>query len=328
MPVRTLSRAAIFAAVLTIALLASGRCEAQVVSRITVAADPVVDSATVKLGQIAKIIAPQQIAERLSQISLGYAPEPGASRHLTRAQLLMSIRAAGFQEGSFVLVADERTSIGRTFQTVDEPSVIRAVSDALRAKYAGEAVSVEILNVSVPPSVRVAAGSLEIIAKPLPRVASLIEPFQVPLEIKVDGKLVRTLSATAAIAVNADVLVARSALDPAVTIASADVRLHKVRIAKGLEKYVRNIAQLKGYRVVRPLAVGEPLMLDSVVAAAVVRAGDTVKIEAVSGRTRVVATGEARSAGKIGDRISIKNKASGAVLQAVVVDEGLVKVTF
>lgn len=322
------SKAVVAAAMLAAVVFSGGPCLGQAAARVSIDAEVNVDTATVKLGQIARIKAAAQTAERLAQISMGYSPEPGAKRTITRAQLLISIRAAGMAEGEVTLDAGETVSLVRTFRTVSGESIRQAVADALRTKYAGGAAMVEVLKIEAPPPIRVGLGTVEVVAKPMPRVASLVEPFQVPVEVRLDGKLVRTLSATAAIAVSAEVLVAKRLLDPATAILPTDVTPERVRIARSLDSYVRDPAQLKGTRVVRPLPAGEPLVLDSIVAAAVIRAGDTVRIEAVQGRTKIIALGEARSPGKIGDRISIKNKASGAVLQAVVVDEGIVKVTF
>ena len=67
---------------------------------------------------------------------------------------------------------------------------------------------------------------------------------------------------------------------------------------------------------------------DSFVASIVIRVGDRVRIVGQSGKMQIIVNGEARASGKIGDRIAVKNLQSNAVLQAVVEDEGLVKVIF
>ncbi len=69
-----------------------------------------------------------------------------------------------------------------------------------------------------------------------------------------------------------------------------------------------------------------PLFADSIAAATVIKLGDPVRIEASYGRIKIVVNGEARANGRIGERIAVKNKDSGVLMQAIVIDQGLVKV--
>jgi flagella basal body P-ring formation protein FlgA len=78
----------------------------------------------------------------------------------------------------------------------------------------------------------------------------------------------------------------------------------------------------------RTVAKGEAITTDVLAAEFVIHPGDQVRIVSESGKLQVTAKGEARSAGRIGDRIQVKNLQSGVMLQAVVVDEGLVAVRF
>jgi flagella basal body P-ring formation protein FlgA len=100
------------------------------------------------------------------------------------------------------------------------------------------------------------------------------------------------------------------------------------RIGLPLAAYLRDAEKLRGLVTVKAVAKGAELTLDAVASGIVVKYGDIVRLEARSGSLKITVAGEARAAGKIGDRIAVKNTQSGAILQGVVVDEGLVKVNF
>ena len=61
-----------------------------------------------------------------------------------------------------------------------------------------------------------------------------------------------------------------------------------------------------------------------------VKPGYTVRSDGVAddGKVSVIVTGEARGSGRVGDRIPVRNTQSKSMLQATVIDEGLVRVKF
>jgi flagella basal body P-ring formation protein FlgA len=100
------------------------------------------------------------------------------------------------------------------------------------------------------------------------------------------------------------------------------------RLERAVSSYVRQPKALRGMRLRRTLARGEALLGEALSADIVIKPGDTVRIIGQSGRIYVEVKGEARAAGHIGDRIQVKNVQSGILLQAIVEDEGVVRVRF
>jgi flagella basal body P-ring formation protein FlgA len=92
--------------------------------------------------------------------------------------------------------------------------------------------------------------------------------------------------------------------------------------------YLSEPTRLRGASLVRSLAAGEAITLDALIADIVVKPGDPVRIVGQSGALTILVMGEARAAGHVGDRIQVKNLQSGLLLQAVIVDEGVVNVRF
>jgi flagella basal body P-ring formation protein FlgA len=100
------------------------------------------------------------------------------------------------------------------------------------------------------------------------------------------------------------------------------------RLERPLTHYISDPERLRGMAVRRAMARGEAITTDAISSEIVVRPGDQVRIIGQSGALQLMVNGEARAAGRIGDRIQVKNLQSGALLQAIVADEGVVRIRF
>ena len=153
-------------------------------------------------------------------------------------------------------------------------------------------------------------------------------PFTLTLEIAVDSLVARRLNVPAQVAVSQPVLVAARETPANARLRAEDVQVEVRRLTRPLSNYLNDAAQLRGFVATRTLTPGEPVTTDAVASGYVVQPGDKVRVLYQSGKINISINGEARAAGRIGDRIQIKNLASGQLLQAVVTDEGAVTVRF
>ena len=86
---------------------------------------------------------------------------------------------------------------------------------------------------------------------------------------------------------------------------------------------------LRGVKLIKNLPDGTELTTDCFIAdVGYSRRRSGHESSADRGKLQITVNGEARASGKIGDRIAVKNSQSNAVIQAIVVDEGLVKIIF
>lgn len=290
---------------------------------IKVSGESTVNGDMVELGMIARINADQARGDRLRGITLGYSPGIGSSRELLRPQIELAIKAAGFDAAEFSLETPPKIVIHRASQNIPSVQIRSAVEKAIQTRFSDPKVATEILSIDAPADLTVPVGVVDIRAS-IAGVRSLFEKFQVPVEVRIDGKIVKTFSAAAEVSVFSEVLVAANELSIDKKLVPTDVKLQKIRLEKPLTSYLRDPSILRGVKMIKSVETGKPLTADSFVSAIVIKLGDTVRIEAYSGRIKIIAAGEATANGRIGDRISVKNKQSGVVLQALVVDEGVV----
>ena len=101
-------------------------------------------------------------------------------------------------------------------------------------------------------------------------------------------------------------LVAAKNLETNAKITESDVQIEKRRLEKSLTSYLRDIEMLRGIKLIKNISIGAEITTDSVIAGVVVRSGDLVRIIGQSGKLQITVNGEARTSGKIGDRIAVK----------------------
>lgn len=295
---------------------------------VRVSSETVIDGDRVMLGDIAEISgAGETKSARLKKISLGYAPKVGMTRQIFRDRILLSIAAAGFAKTEVSFIAPAKILVRRSALTVDRLEFREAVEKAVLAHFQRESVEAKIVKMDLPSAVQIPSGEIEVRAA-LPKTGNLFLPFSVALEILVDGKIVRRASATVQIEASAEILVAANDLISGAKISENAVKTEIRRLEKPLNSYLRDASKLRGTVLTKDLSAGAPLTFDAIAAGYVIRGGDPVRIVGESGKMQIIINGEARTSGRIGDRIAVKNAQSGAVLQAIVVDEGLVKVNF
>lgn len=317
--------------VVLLALGAGGRAMAQAGASeaiVTIATEITAKSERMTLGDVAEIVsADAQMKARLGAIELGYAPDVGAVRQVTLDKIILAINTVGFPPNSVQVQGAPVVIVRRATQTIDPAVVREAVERAVLNDPRVLGVAARIARLDLPATIEVPAGATEVRAS-IGGGRDLFSPFTASIEIWGDGRALRRLNVTAQAEAFAPVLVLTRDLTAGARVRETDVIVEMRRLNRAASAYVRDVKALRGVALKRTLARGEPLTTDVMIAEITVRAGDPVRIIGESGLVYVEVKGEARSAGRIGDRIQVKNVQSGILLQAVVEDEGIVRVRF
>ncbi len=280
------------------------------------------------LGDIADIRASDEDTFFLLRgINLGYSPEVGMVRQISREKISVALAAAGFSADTVELKSRMFVTVRRESQLVDLKLLRTEAEKAALSALQARGVKAQLVKLELPKKIEVRTGSVELRASTL-QVRNTFAPFSIAVEILVDGKVARRLQVAAQVEATADVVVATSDLAEKTRIRPGSYRIENVRLDRDLNSYIFDPEQLRGVTLNRAIASGQPITTDSFVPDIVVKRGDVVRIVSDSGRLKISLTGEARASGHIGDRIQVKNLQSGTLLQAIVVDEGIVTVRF
>jgi flagella basal body P-ring formation protein FlgA len=297
-------------------------------ARIVVRSEATAQADVLLLGDVAEIVCPDEEARaRLASISLGYAPRVGAARELTREQIERAVAAAGFHAGQVVIEIGRAPVVRRASQRVAADVLREAVERAALSALRAAGAEARLVRFDAPQSVSLPSGALAVGVEPL-AARDLFRPFTAYVTLSVDGRLARRLAVTTEAEAEAEVCVAARDLAAGARVRPEDVKVERRRLTRAPSDYCARPGELRGVSARRGFAAGETVGRADLAREIVIKPGDAVRIVGESGATRVSVAGEARGAGRVGDRVQVRNKQSGAALQAVVVDEGLVRVAF
>lgn len=295
---------------------------------VRVATESVVNSDKLTLGDIAEVKATESEAlERVRAINLGYAPNVGTVREIERERISLALSAAGFSENMVTLAAPSVAYVRRASQTVEQTVLREAVEKSLLAQMNAQGVEAKLTRLELPASIELPMGKFDV-RTGTSGIKDYFTSFSVSLDLLIDNRVVKRLMANAQIEAKALVAIARRDLDAGVRLQTGDVEFQSSTITRPLSAYLRDPKRLRGVSLRSPLQRGSALTADLLVSEFVVKPGDTVRIIGQSGKLQVIVLGEARTSGRIGDRIQVKNTQSGVTLQATVTDEGEVRVIF
>ncbi|MEW6732490.1 MAG: flagellar basal body P-ring formation chaperone FlgA [Acidobacteriota bacterium] len=296
--------------------------------RIIIPPAVIASSERIILGEIADIMSNEiEMVERLRTIELGYAPDVGAVRELTREKIAMAIAAAGFPANIISIDAPSLILVRRATVMLDLASVREEVERTLLSELRAKGAIARLVRLDLPQEIEIPAADAEIRVS-AGQVRDLFSPFAVSIEVRGDGRILRRLSVTAQVEAYAPVLVAAQNLALGQRLSEQDVIVKPCRLKKPLSCYLREAHIIRATTLKYSVAQGEPLTTDAVFADIIIKPGDAVRIIGRSNQVYVEVEGEARAAGRRGERIQVKNIASGVSLLAVIEDAGIVSISF
>ena len=161
-----------------------------------------------------------------------------------------------------------------------------------------------------------------------PRHTDWLGPIPFSVQVMVDGRTVKKVTAPATIEVWSDVAIAVKPLGRYQPIEADDIVLKKMNLARMPSNAIVCADQVLGRRANRNIAANSVLRSDQVEMPPIVKRGDVVQVVAESAILRVSAKGQAKENGAKGDRIQVMNLRSKKIIYALVVDEQTVAVEF
>ena len=124
----------------------------------------------------------------------------------------------------------------------------------------------------------------------------------------------------------ADVVVLSDKIRSRKPLSKDKLTIKRMEITSLYEKPLRSIEELSGYRAKRNLTKGTILTTAAIEPTPDIERGREVSIVYVDGLCRITAAGVALQSGMAGEYVKVKNKASGKIIVARVVDETAVAI--
>lgn len=266
---------------------------------------------------------PPALQLALQRIELGYTPLPGYTKTITRDAFVRAVAKCeipGIE--SWSLPAEFRVERRSRVLTEDE---IRAAATAFVAAMSTPTVRVAAESVSCPRAIHVpdAAVRLELSA---PRRTLLGRRLDLEMSIYSESRLYRKQWVQAIISYTASVPVASKDIAPFTQVAAADFTIVERKLDSIVDKLLDpkfNPAGMVARRLVRAGDVISPLYLTPPV---LVRQGDRVRITIRSDSFQIATEGVARTAGRLGDTVTVINTETRRIFAGRVTGEKEVEV--
>jgi flagella basal body P-ring formation protein FlgA len=255
------------------------------------ALDVTIDTDSIVLSAII----PFSAADPRGAISLGYAPNPGLARRITKSEILNKLALAGMTVDDLQL--PESILVHRQAAEIDRDRVTQSILDAFTRRYPG--ANIEITSVDIPPA-QIGTGPIDISAI-LPDRFDPTNSVYVRLDVR--GKtFARTVYVPTRVRVEGNQLVLKNKVAAHSEIQPGDVEWKLAPIRSGAAA-----EQVDGMLAKRDLEPGQVLTNDLLYMPLFVRKGDSVTVRATSGSVTIAATMRAKSAGKLGETIPVEH---------------------
>jgi flagella basal body P-ring formation protein FlgA len=273
-------------------------------------ADVTIDTDTISLGALI----PFSDGDARSAISLGYAPNPGLARRITKSEILTKLASSG--KSSADLQLPESILVHRRAAGLDHDQVTQTILNALVKRFPN--ADIEITNIEIPP-IQIGTGRPEISAALPPRFDPSSSFF---VRVDVRGtSFAKTIFVRTSARIETGQPVLKNKVAAHAEIQPDDIEW-KVTPLRGIAA----AEQVDGMLAKRDLQPGQVVSEDLLYTPLYVHKGDSVTVKATSGAVTIAATMRAKSAGKLGETILVEHLSGEGSTRARIIGPRILEV--
>jgi flagella basal body P-ring formation protein FlgA len=210
----------------------------------------------------------------------------------------------------------------RPLRSIDGRSISRAAMQAVRA-LAGAGADTLLLT-AAPLDARLRLPACDRALETFITDDGQVRP-QTTVGVRCAGSVRWTFYTSITVESVAPVLTARYALPRDAALTAADFQVQTRHVPGLIAGYLSTPAALAGQRLRRPVSAGEPLSIDALAPAPLVRRGQQVVLVARGAGIEVRATGIALSDGRASDHIRVQNLSSQRIVEGIVRSDSVVE---
>ncbi len=278
------------------------------------------------LGEIATIRAEEPaFVEKLKTVEIGRAPLPGFHRILNRDTILFRLKQHRITLQRLLIEGPETIRVTTEHGRIRGEELFQTAKAYLLEKRNGDHLL--ITPVSLPPDVLVPKGEVRLKVRPVLN-SDPVGSTPLVVEVWVDGKRVRQVSAALRVSLLGEVVVAARARPRHALLQAEDLKMERRDLSALPDRPLMDLGQALGRRTTKPLFKGEVLLRGSVEEPPLVKRGDLVTLIAEAPGLTITAQGRAQGEGGPGHLIRVKNVSSGKEVYGRVESPQVVRVGF
>ena len=259
------------------------------------------------LADIAEITPASPEANEIGHLPVGSAPAPGKSKELSTVTVINSLRNRA--EAADVDWQGSPTIVVERPSTIMSQEQLRQIIAAYLSENSTKLPSAEVRFTSIraPKTLTLPAGELS--WKVTPSRPGIMGSSSFSIALFVDGKPAGTCVVRGRLEVVAEVVTAAATLHKGDFITKANIVLQRQDIG-GIDNPIMASEEILGKQAARTVNAGTILERKHIVLPPVVKEGELLKILAHKGALHIATSGIARSDGRMGENIPVKNISS------------------
>lgn len=277
------------------------------------------------LADIAVIKPAGPEATEIGQLPVASAPAPGKSKELYTVTVINSLRnrpevADVDWQGSQTIVVERKSNILSQEQVQQIISAYLTENSAKLPK-----TEVRFASIRAPETLTLPAGKLS--WKVTPSRPGIMGSNSFSIALFVDGKPAGTCVVRGRLEAVAEVVTAAATLHKGDLITDSNIVLQRQDIGD-TDNPIMAKEEILGKQVARTVNAGVILKREHIVLPPVIKDGEMVKILAQKGTLHISTSGVAKSDGRLGETIAVKNVSSNKIIHCRVDGPGMVSVEF
>lgn len=314
-----------FLQLLATLLLAGGTPNATVTAKLVLPSEARVRGTELELASLATVeCADPATRARLERHSLGWAPAPGYSRLLQRAQVEREL-AAGFPGVQLSITGADSCRVTPRTQIVSANVLVEKAQAELATIFAGRETTVRVTGALVDLEVPEAREKTELLAR-IERRELRGGAWSIPVQVWIDGALYQTAWAGFSVELWAELPVLVRDVARGELLSSGHVETKRVKVEGDTPFAALDALALSGSVAQRDLARGSIVTDRDVKRAQLVTRGEPITLEVQKGAVVARSTVTCTQDGALGDTIQVQTADKSRPLAARVVGRALVRI--
>lgn len=272
---------------------------------------------------------PQDWMDHFSSIYIGEAPQVGEVKYvqveLLKSYLRKIIEGNGQKPDQVEMIIPSEIVVTRKYMNIPKEEIEQAFKNYVIKHISWNPNNIEIHSIKYTGLPVVPAGERTI------NVSSESQELaggnvSLNFQVIVDGRPSQSFNVTGVVELYDDVLLAAKNLSRGSIVQPGDISIGRAKVTDDPKGYAKKELDVVGKKILKDFEVNEPLRLSYLDNPVVINKGDIVKLVVTKPGLILTAKGEAKSDGRVGDRVKVMNISSKKIIQGWVKDKETVLV--
>lgn len=283
-----------------------------------------VTTSKVRLSDLAEVtgrsMAEDDAVITLKKIEIANSPKPGQSSTISAAQILERLQSAGANLADIGYTFPRVITVSKASRTITEEEVRAAIEHSI--KQSGREATIK--SVSMPGEIQISTGALQLLATELGSKGPGRRAYGV--DVVIDGVAEQKITVETSLDEWTEIPVASRTIPRGTVVEDGDLMMARLNTAQLPQDTRSTQEKIVGLEASGTIAAGDVFRANRLVIPPVITSGSRVTMRYQAGPLQITASGTALEDGAQGKSIRVRNEDSKRIINATVIEAGIVGV--